>query len=174
MDLGPTVGGLGENLHVSYPQPPYPYRTTVDYLRLAGELITLFTGVLFFFTNVSAWPPTPPTLPILFLLSMSFSSPLSSFFSPSSFYPPFFSSNSFSNPVLSFSVFFSFPNRKESVVFSLYNSLPPSLSLLFSPLHLCWLHSSYMPPSYLQIKDLFMKKCPGVNSLFIDGSFQLL
>uniref|UniRef100_A0A671FL65 Transient receptor potential cation channel subfamily V member 4 n=1 Tax=Rhinolophus ferrumequinum TaxID=59479 RepID=A0A671FL65_RHIFE len=55
--------------------PPYPYHTTVDYLRLAGELITLFTGVLFFFTN---------------------------------------------------------------------------------------------------IKDLFMKKCPGVNSLFIDGSFQLL
>ncbi|XP_054568493.1 transient receptor potential cation channel subfamily V member 4 isoform X4 [Eptesicus fuscus] len=55
--------------------PPYPYRTTVDYLRLAGEVITLFTGVLFFLTN---------------------------------------------------------------------------------------------------IKDLFMKKCPGVNSLFIDGSFQLL
>uniref|UniRef100_A0AC11CGU5 Transient receptor potential cation channel subfamily V member 4 n=1 Tax=Ovis aries TaxID=9940 RepID=A0AC11CGU5_SHEEP len=55
--------------------PPYPYRTTVDYLRLAGEIITLFTGILFFFTN---------------------------------------------------------------------------------------------------IKDLFMKKCPGVNSLFIDGSFQLL
>ncbi|XP_006870506.1 PREDICTED: transient receptor potential cation channel subfamily V member 4 isoform X4 [Chrysochloris asiatica] len=55
--------------------PPYPYHTTVDYLRLAGEIITLFTGVLFFFTN---------------------------------------------------------------------------------------------------IKDLFMKKCPGVNSLFIDGSFQLL
>ncbi|XP_055462106.1 transient receptor potential cation channel subfamily V member 4 isoform X4 [Psammomys obesus] len=55
--------------------PPYPYRTTVDYLRLAGEIITLFTGVLFFFTS---------------------------------------------------------------------------------------------------IKDLFMKKCPGVNSLFVDGSFQLL
>ncbi|KAM6155424.1 transient receptor potential cation channel subfamily V member 4 isoform 3-T3 [Rhynchocyon petersi] len=55
--------------------PPYPYHTTVDYLRLAGEVITLFTGILFFFTN---------------------------------------------------------------------------------------------------IKDLFMKKCPGVNSLFIDGSFQLL
>lgn len=29
-------------------------------------------------------------------------------------------------------------------------------------------------PSLLQIKDLFMKKCPGVNSFFIDGSFQLL
>uniref|UniRef100_A0A8C6Y0H6 Transient receptor potential cation channel subfamily V member 4 n=1 Tax=Naja naja TaxID=35670 RepID=A0A8C6Y0H6_NAJNA len=26
----------------------------------------------------------------------------------------------------------------------------------------------------LQIKDLFMKKCPGVNSFFIDSSFQLL
>ncbi|XP_029427154.1 transient receptor potential cation channel subfamily V member 4 [Rhinatrema bivittatum] len=55
--------------------PPYPYKTMRDYLRLAGEIITLCTGVLFFFTN---------------------------------------------------------------------------------------------------IKDLFMKKCPGVNSLFIDGSFQLL
>ncbi|XP_062822654.1 transient receptor potential cation channel subfamily V member 4 [Anolis carolinensis] len=55
--------------------PPYPYVTTTDYLRLAGEIVTLFTGVLFFFTN---------------------------------------------------------------------------------------------------IKDLFMKKCPGVNSFFIDGSFQLL
>ncbi|NXT81939.1 TRPV4 protein, partial [Zapornia atra] len=32
--------------------PPYPYTTTVDYLRLAGEIITLLTGVLFFFTNV--------------------------------------------------------------------------------------------------------------------------
>uniref|UniRef100_A0A8C5P6M8 Transient receptor potential cation channel subfamily V member 4 n=1 Tax=Leptobrachium leishanense TaxID=445787 RepID=A0A8C5P6M8_9ANUR len=55
--------------------PPYPYRTTVDYLRLAGEIVTLLTGIVFFCTN---------------------------------------------------------------------------------------------------IKDLFMKKCPGVNSLFIDGSFQLL
>nr|XP_060632226.1 transient receptor potential cation channel subfamily V member 4-like [Anolis sagrei ordinatus] len=33
--------------------PPYPYVTTTDYLRLAGEIVTLFTGVLFFFTNVS-------------------------------------------------------------------------------------------------------------------------
>ncbi|XP_075709797.1 transient receptor potential cation channel subfamily V member 4 [Rhinoderma darwinii] len=55
--------------------PPYPYKTTVDYLRLAGEIITLVTGIFFFLSNV---------------------------------------------------------------------------------------------------KDLFMKKCPGVNSLFIDGSFQLL
>uniref|UniRef100_A0A8D2LW75 Transient receptor potential cation channel subfamily V member 4 n=1 Tax=Varanus komodoensis TaxID=61221 RepID=A0A8D2LW75_VARKO len=55
--------------------PPYPYTSTTDYLRLAGEVVTLSTGVLFFFTN---------------------------------------------------------------------------------------------------IKDLFLKKCPGVNSFFIDGSFQLL
>uniref|UniRef100_A0A8V5GT20 Ion transport domain-containing protein n=1 Tax=Melopsittacus undulatus TaxID=13146 RepID=A0A8V5GT20_MELUD len=34
--------------------PPYPYTSTVDYLRLAGEIITLLTGILFFFTNVSA------------------------------------------------------------------------------------------------------------------------
>ncbi|XP_005999492.1 transient receptor potential cation channel subfamily V member 4 [Latimeria chalumnae] len=56
-------------------RPPYPYKTTIDYLRLAGEVITLLTGIFFFFTN---------------------------------------------------------------------------------------------------IKDLFLKKCPGVNSLLIDGSFQLL
>nr|XP_033813170.1 LOW QUALITY PROTEIN: transient receptor potential cation channel subfamily V member 4 [Geotrypetes seraphini] len=55
--------------------PPYPYNSMRDYIRLAGEIITLCTGILFFFSN---------------------------------------------------------------------------------------------------IKDLFMKKCPGVNSLFIDGSFQLL
>ncbi|NXJ08463.1 TRPV4 protein, partial [Odontophorus gujanensis] len=34
--------------------PPYPYTTTADYLRLAGEIITLLTGILFFFSNVSA------------------------------------------------------------------------------------------------------------------------
>ncbi|KAG9339567.1 hypothetical protein JZ751_023458 [Albula glossodonta] len=56
-------------------QPPYPYETSTDYLRLAGEVVTLFSGIFFFITN---------------------------------------------------------------------------------------------------IKDLFLKKCPGVNSLFIDGSFQLL
>uniref|UniRef100_A0A8C6Y053 Transient receptor potential cation channel subfamily V member 4 n=1 Tax=Naja naja TaxID=35670 RepID=A0A8C6Y053_NAJNA len=49
--------------------PPFPYTTTPDYLRLAGEIVTLFTGVLFFFTNVSAdggvfLPGEPaPTLP---------------------------------------------------------------------------------------------------------------
>lgn len=56
-------------LHSPLPQPPYPYRTTVDYLRLAGEIITLFTGILFF-TSVSAWPrafclPSPPFPPAL-------------------------------------------------------------------------------------------------------------
>lgn len=55
--------------------PPYPYKTSTDHLRLAGELITVGSGVFFFLSN---------------------------------------------------------------------------------------------------IKDLFLKKCPGVNSLFIDGSFQLL
>ncbi|XP_067862361.1 transient receptor potential cation channel subfamily V member 4 [Heptranchias perlo] len=56
-------------------KPPYQYKTTVDYLRMAGEIITVVTAIFFFFTNV---------------------------------------------------------------------------------------------------KDLFLKKCPGVNSMFIDGSFQLL
>ncbi|XP_035291399.1 transient receptor potential cation channel subfamily V member 4 [Anguilla anguilla] len=54
---------------------PYTYITSTDYLRLTGEVVTLFSGIFFFITN---------------------------------------------------------------------------------------------------IKDLFLKKCPGVNSLFIDGSFQLL
>lgn len=41
-------------------QPPHPYSTTTDYLRLAGEIVTLFTGVLFFFTNVSVrWGASP-------------------------------------------------------------------------------------------------------------------
>lgn len=56
-------------------KPPYLYSTSTDYLRMAGEIITVASGVFFFITN---------------------------------------------------------------------------------------------------IKDLFLKKCPGVNSLFIDGSFQLL
>ncbi|XP_056131526.1 transient receptor potential cation channel subfamily V member 4 isoform X2 [Lampris incognitus] len=33
---------------------------------------------------------------------------------------------------------------------------------------------AYYHPAQGTIKDLFLKKCPGVNSLFIDGSFQLL
>ncbi|CAK6966581.1 transient receptor potential cation channel subfamily V member 4 [Scomber scombrus] len=55
--------------------PPYPYKTSTDYLRMSGEIITLASGIFFLLTN---------------------------------------------------------------------------------------------------IKDLFLKKCPGVKSLFIDGSFQLL
>ncbi|XP_045891857.1 transient receptor potential cation channel subfamily V member 4 isoform X1 [Micropterus dolomieu] len=55
--------------------PPYPYTTSADYLRMAGEIVTLASGIFFFLTN---------------------------------------------------------------------------------------------------IKDLFLKKCPGVKSLFFDGSFQLL
>lgn len=43
----------GEVQPCPFPQPPYPYTTTVDYLRLAGEIITLLTGIFFFFTNVS-------------------------------------------------------------------------------------------------------------------------
>uniref|UniRef100_A0A3B5ATV5 Transient receptor potential cation channel subfamily V member 4 n=1 Tax=Stegastes partitus TaxID=144197 RepID=A0A3B5ATV5_9TELE len=61
--------------HPTQGTPPYPYTTSSDYLRMAGEIITLASGIFFFLTN---------------------------------------------------------------------------------------------------IKDLFLKKCPGVKSLFIDGSFQLL
>ncbi|CAN9513244.1 unnamed protein product [Ophioblennius macclurei] len=61
--------------HPTQGVPPYPYITSSDYLRMAGEIVTLASGIFFFLTN---------------------------------------------------------------------------------------------------IKDLFLKKCPGVKSLFIDGSFQLL
>lgn len=52
--------------------------TTVGHLRVAGEIITLFRGVLFF-TSVSAWPspPFPPPLlpsPLPLPLSLSLSS----------------------------------------------------------------------------------------------------
>lgn len=39
----------------------------MDYLRLAGEIITLFTGILFFFTNVSTWPQPYPAWTLLSL-----------------------------------------------------------------------------------------------------------
>lgn len=39
--------------HFVSPQPPYSYNTTEDKLRLAGELITLASGLFFFITNVS-------------------------------------------------------------------------------------------------------------------------
>lgn len=61
--------------HPTEGTPPYPYKTSTDYVRMAGEILTLASGIFFFLTN---------------------------------------------------------------------------------------------------IKDLFLKKCPGVKSLFIDGSFQLL
>uniref|UniRef100_A0A4W6GAI5 Transient receptor potential cation channel, subfamily V, member 4 n=1 Tax=Lates calcarifer TaxID=8187 RepID=A0A4W6GAI5_LATCA len=61
--------------HPTQGTPPYPYKTSSDYLRMAGEIVTLASGIFFFLTN---------------------------------------------------------------------------------------------------IKDVFLKKCPGVKSLFIDGSFQLL
>lgn len=44
--------GMGLSCVLSL-QPPYPYTSTADYLRLAGEIITLLTGILFFCTNVS-------------------------------------------------------------------------------------------------------------------------
>ena len=137
------------------PQPPYPYRTTVDYLRLAGEIITLLTGILFFFTNVSAWPPTPTTLssllPSSFLLLHSlFLPPLLSLYPPSLLFPP---------PPKE-------KNPSSGLCFPLSSPLPSAL--------LPSLPRSHRPPPLFQIKDLFMKKCPGVNSLFIDGSFQLL
>lgn len=34
-------------------QPPHPYTTSSDYLRLAGEVVTLASGIFFFLTNVS-------------------------------------------------------------------------------------------------------------------------
>lgn len=42
-----------EKPHFSPLQPPYAYQTTSDYLRMAGEIITLASGIFFFLTNVS-------------------------------------------------------------------------------------------------------------------------
>ncbi len=36
-------------------QPPYPYTTSSDYLRMAGEIVTLASGIFFFLTNVSQY-----------------------------------------------------------------------------------------------------------------------
>lgn len=88
-------------------QPPHPYTTSSDYLRMAGEVITLASGIFFFLTNVShviASDRRRSEAPVGYLFCF--------------FLPRFFSS--------------------------------------------------------VQIKDVFLKKCPGVKSLFIDGSFQLL
>uniref|UniRef100_A0A8C7Z821 Transient receptor potential cation channel, subfamily V, member 4 n=1 Tax=Oryzias sinensis TaxID=183150 RepID=A0A8C7Z821_9TELE len=56
-------------------QPPFPYTTSTDYLRMVGEIFTLASGIFFFLTNVSL---------ILFFRSRNcsltkFSSVLSSF-----------------------------------------------------------------------------------------------
>uniref|UniRef100_A0A669BHF7 Transient receptor potential cation channel, subfamily V, member 4 n=1 Tax=Oreochromis niloticus TaxID=8128 RepID=A0A669BHF7_ORENI len=39
-------------------KPPYPHTTSSDYWRLAGEIVTLASGIFFFLTNVSVCPPT--------------------------------------------------------------------------------------------------------------------
>lgn len=116
-------------------QPPYPYTTTIDYLRLAGEVITLFTGVLFFFTNVSG------------------------------------------RGALWGCWVWGWYMMDGVVGKGQLGEIDPAVSSGGRGLH-----SS--PPSQMtpvpptscrpQVKDLFMKKCPGVNSFFIDGSFQLL
>ena len=41
-------------------QPPYPYTTSSDYLRMVGEIITLASGIFFFLTNVSQTALSPP------------------------------------------------------------------------------------------------------------------
>lgn len=45
--------------HLSSFQPPYPYTTSSDYLRMAGEIVTLASGIFFFLTNVSQYALTP-------------------------------------------------------------------------------------------------------------------
>lgn len=45
-------------------QPPYPYTTSSDYLRMAGEVITLASGIFFFLTNVSGYAVTPDLFPL--------------------------------------------------------------------------------------------------------------
>lgn len=101
-------------------QPPYPYTTSSDYLRMAGEIITLASGIFFFLTNVS-W-----TLWCLIMVP---------------------SLIAFCCPVVSYVKL-----RHVTTAFIAIMDF-----FLWS-----------------QIKDLFLKKCPGVMSLFIDGSFQLL
>lgn len=137
----PACPGMVEQLSfVLYPQPPYPYITTVDYLRLAGEIITLLTGILFFFTNVSVarrgGPPVGQSSPPgLHARSDSRATAPCPEASAPAVMPP---------------------GHRDPAVKGLAPLTPPT------------------SPSLLQIKDLFMKKCPGVNSFFIDGSFQLL
>lgn len=59
----PTQGKVGASVAMSKGpesdgnltpfQPPYPYTTSSDYLRMAGEVVTLASGIFFFLTNVS-------------------------------------------------------------------------------------------------------------------------
>lgn len=44
--------------HLPSFQPPYPYTTSSDYLRMAGEIVTLASGIFFFLTYVSQYPLT--------------------------------------------------------------------------------------------------------------------
>uniref|UniRef100_A0A8C4IBX4 Transient receptor potential cation channel, subfamily V, member 4 n=1 Tax=Dicentrarchus labrax TaxID=13489 RepID=A0A8C4IBX4_DICLA len=44
--------------HPTQGKPPYPYTTSSDYLRMAGEIVTLTSGIFFFLTNVSQDPVT--------------------------------------------------------------------------------------------------------------------
>uniref|UniRef100_A0AAQ4PXG1 Transient receptor potential cation channel, subfamily V, member 4 n=1 Tax=Gasterosteus aculeatus aculeatus TaxID=481459 RepID=A0AAQ4PXG1_GASAC len=39
--------------HPTQGTPPYPYTTSSDYLRMAGEILTLASGIFFFLTNVN-------------------------------------------------------------------------------------------------------------------------
>uniref|UniRef100_A0A8D3CKI3 Transient receptor potential cation channel, subfamily V, member 4 n=1 Tax=Scophthalmus maximus TaxID=52904 RepID=A0A8D3CKI3_SCOMX len=38
--------------HPTQGRPPYPYKTYPDYLRMAGEIVTLASGIFFFLTNI--------------------------------------------------------------------------------------------------------------------------
>uniref|UniRef100_A0A8C4ID69 Transient receptor potential cation channel, subfamily V, member 4 n=1 Tax=Dicentrarchus labrax TaxID=13489 RepID=A0A8C4ID69_DICLA len=38
--------------HPTQGKPPYPYTTSSDYLRMAGEIVTLTSGIFFFLTNI--------------------------------------------------------------------------------------------------------------------------
>ncbi|CAL1616018.1 unnamed protein product [Knipowitschia caucasica] len=38
--------------HPTQGTPPYPYTSSTDYMRMAGETVTLASGIFFFFTNI--------------------------------------------------------------------------------------------------------------------------
>lgn len=142
-------GGLGRgrlpgldrgSLGVRVLQPPYPYHTTVDYLRLAGEIITLLTGVLFFFNNVSTRPrhlpsSSPNHSPLL---------PLCPLCPPN--LPPFLPTFP---SVLSLLPNFSLHPPPPSSSSPLWKSVSPSLLFASSVPHLSPTFSSAMFPSAL-------------------------